>query len=60
MPDPAKGVLLGAGIYGQFLFIDMSARVVVAKVSTLPFALDLDVSADHLRVFAAIAADLGD
>jgi CubicO group peptidase (beta-lactamase class C family) len=58
VPDPAKGVLLAAGIYGQYLYIDMAARVVVAKLSTFPFALDLDVSADHLRAFAAIAADL--
>ena len=58
VPDPGRGVLLGAGFYGQFLYVDMTARVVIAKLSTLPYALDLDVSAEHGRAFAAIAAEL--
>jgi CubicO group peptidase (beta-lactamase class C family) len=58
VPDPQRGVLLGAGIYGQYLYVDMTADVVIAKVSTLPFALDLDVSADHVRAFAAITEAL--
>lgn len=58
VPDPQRGVLLGAGIYGQYLYIDMTADVVIAKLSTLPFALDLDISADHVRAFAAITEAL--
>jgi hypothetical protein len=58
VPDRKAGILLAAGIYGQFLYLDMPAQVAVAKVSTLPFALDLDVSADHRRAFAAVVEAL--
>ena len=54
VPDGEAGILLGAGIYGQFLYLDVPAQVAIAKLSTLPFALDLDVSADHRRAFAAV------
>jgi CubicO group peptidase (beta-lactamase class C family) len=59
VPDAEAGILLAAGIYGQFVYLDLSADVVVVKLSTLPVALDFDVSADHRRAFAAIAAELG-
>jgi CubicO group peptidase (beta-lactamase class C family) len=58
VPDGPAGILLAAGIYGQFVYLDMGADVVIVKLSTLPFALDLDVSADHVRAFAAIVAAL--
>jgi CubicO group peptidase (beta-lactamase class C family) len=54
VPDREAGILLGAGIYGQFLYLDVPTQVAIAKLSTLPFALDLDVSADHRRAFAAV------
>ena len=50
VPDGPAGILLAAGIYGQFVYLDMGADVVIVKLSTLPFALDLNVSADHARV----------
>ncbi len=49
---------LAVGIYGQFLWIDPTANVVVAKLSSLPKALDPLVTRDHHRAFAAIAAAL--
>jgi CubicO group peptidase (beta-lactamase class C family) len=58
VPDGAAGILLAAGIYGQYVYIDARADVTIVKLSTLPFALDLGVSADHTRAFAAIAAAL--
>ena len=58
VPDGPAGILLAAGIYGQFVYLDMGADVVIVKLSTLPFALDLDVSTDHVRACAAIVAAL--
>ena len=55
--DPG-GVLLAAGIYGQYLYVDVAADVVLAKLSSLPSPLDIDVSADTLSAFAAVAARL--
>jgi CubicO group peptidase (beta-lactamase class C family) len=58
VPEGPSGILLAAGIYGQYAYLDMGADVVIVKLSTLPFALDLDVSADHVRAFAAIVVAL--
>ncbi len=58
VPDGPAGILLAAGIYGQYVYLDMGADIVIVKLSTLPFALDLSVSADHVRAFAAIVAAL--
>ena len=58
VPDGAAGTLLAAGIYGQYVYLDVGADVAIVKLSTLPFALDLDVSANHLRAFGAITAAL--
>ena len=58
VPDGASGILLAAGIYGQYVYLDIGADVAIIKLSTLPFALDLDVSANHVRAFGAIAAAL--
>jgi CubicO group peptidase (beta-lactamase class C family) len=56
--DPGRGTLLAAGIYGQYLYVDVSAGVVLAKMSSLPDPLDLGVSADCLAAFAAITERL--
>ena len=48
----------GVGIYGQFLWIDPAADVVIVKLSSLPKALDPIVTGDHHRAFASIAAAL--
>lgn len=60
VPVSRGHVLLGMGIYGQFLYVDLEADVVIAKMSTLPFPLDPEVSADHRRAFAAIVQALGE
>jgi CubicO group peptidase (beta-lactamase class C family) len=57
--EPDRGVLLAAGIYGQYLYVDMSADVVLAKLSSLPDPLDIEVSANTLAAFSAIAIELG-
>ena len=52
------GALESRGIYGQFLWIDPAADVVIVKLSSLPRALDPIVTRDHQRAFASIAAAL--
>ena len=52
------GVLLAAGIYGQYLYVDMSADVVIAKLSSLPDPLDVEVSANTLAAFSAVVTAL--
>ena len=56
--SPDRGILLAAGIYGQYLYVDMAADVVLAKLSSLPDPLDLEVSADTLAAFAAVTERL--
>jgi len=46
----------GVGIYGQFVWIDPAAGVVIVKLSSLPKALDPAITRDHHRAFAAVAA----
>lgn len=50
--------LYGSGIFGQFLWIDMSADVVIAKLSSLPNALDPLIQRDHHITFRTVAAAL--
>ena len=56
--EPDRGVLLAAGIHGQYLYVDMTAEIVIAKLSSLPDPLDMEVSADTLAAFAAVAGAL--
>ncbi len=58
VPDPEIGVLLGSGIYGQVLYVNMFANVVVAKLSSQPRPFDGASSADVLRACSAISAAL--
>jgi CubicO group peptidase (beta-lactamase class C family) len=55
---PQDRVFTGSGIYGQFLYVDVPAQVVVAKVSTLPVAVDEDLWLDHMALFDAVVAAL--
>ena len=48
----------GVGIYGQWLYIDPEAEMVIAKFSSQPLAIDLDLMDDALRAFHAIACQL--
>ena len=52
------GTFFGAGIYGQFLWIVPDRKLVIAKLSSLPRALDLGVTADHHRAFYSLGASL--
>jgi 6-aminohexanoate-oligomer exohydrolase len=47
------------GIYGQFLWIDPAADVVIVKLSSLPNALDPGITRDHHHAFAGVVAALG-
>ena len=51
-------VFTGSGIFGQHCWIDLDARVVVARFSSYPTAMGGDVYYETLRSFEAIAAAL--
>ena len=46
--------MMASGIFGQYVYVDITANVVIAKLSSLPDPLDLEVSADSLAAFAAV------
>jgi CubicO group peptidase (beta-lactamase class C family) len=58
--DPGAGILMGSGIYGQYVYVDAARDVVLAKLSSLPRPLDPAIAADTLRAFASLAAHLGE
>lgn len=51
---PDKGVFMARGVFGQLTFIDMSADVVVVKVSSWPDYLIQSYSHDAVRACEAI------
>jgi CubicO group peptidase (beta-lactamase class C family) len=53
-----RRVLLAMGIHGQFLFVDVEARIVIALLSTWPTPLDEDRRRAVLEAFAATTHDL--
>jgi CubicO group peptidase (beta-lactamase class C family) len=53
------GTFYGGGVYGQHVWIDPVARVVIAKLSTRPAPLDQALNELTHRGFAAIARALG-
>ena len=57
--DPRAGIMMGSGIYGQYLYLDAARDVVLAKLSSLPCPLDPTIAADTLRAFACLATHLG-
>lgn len=58
--DPGAGIMMGSGIYGQYVYVDAARDVVLAKLSSLPHPLDLTMAADTLGAFASLAAHLGE
>ncbi len=51
----ASGAFTGIGIHGQWLYIDPSAEVVIAKQSSQPLPVDWDMDFLHRDAFNAIA-----
>lgn len=49
-----KPVLLGLGIHGQYLYVDLKNEVVIAKASSEDLPLDGDAIRLSMRAFAAI------
>lgn len=49
-----RGCFYGVGIHGQYIWMDPSADVVIAKLSTLPNADDTDAWVQHVSYFAAL------
>ena len=58
--DPGAGVMMGSGIYGQYVYVDVARNVVLAKLSSLPRPLDATIAADTLSAFAGLATHLGE
>jgi CubicO group peptidase (beta-lactamase class C family) len=58
--DPGAGIMMGSGIYGQYIYLDAARDVVLAKLSSLPRPLDPTIAADTLRAFACLATHLGE
>jgi len=58
--DPGSGIMMGSGIYGQYVYVDAARDVVLAKLSSLPRPLDPTIAANTLRAFASLAAHLGE
>jgi CubicO group peptidase (beta-lactamase class C family) len=56
--DPGAGIMMGTGIYGQYIYVDAARDVVLAKLSSLPRPLDPTIAVDTLRAFASLAAHL--
>ena len=57
--DPGAGVMMGSGIYGQYVYVDAARDVVLAKLSSLPRPLDPTIAADTLSAFASLARTWG-
>ena len=56
--DPSKGIYVAVGRYGQIMYINVPANLVVVKLSSYPKADDHNVIVDHVRAFDAIAENL--
>ena len=52
--NDAHGAYTGIGVYGQWLWIDPAANLVIAKFSSLPLPSDESADGDHVRCFSAI------
>lgn len=50
--------LFGVGIFGQYLWLDPTSDVVVAKFSSMPAPLDPDVAYEHVVALDALARSL--
>lgn len=51
-------VFTGSGIYGQYCFVHRASRTVIARFSTFPEALPLDLSGETYGAFASIVEHL--
>lgn len=51
----ADSVFMAAGIFGQRLYIDVERRVVIAQLSSLRTAADMDSWTEAMTVFAGLA-----
>jgi CubicO group peptidase (beta-lactamase class C family) len=60
VPDPERGVLLASGIHGQLLYVDATANLVIAKLSSQPAAFDPVLSEDTVLACRAVVAALTD
>jgi 6-aminohexanoate-oligomer exohydrolase len=58
-PGDERGSFYAAGAHGQYVWMDATADVVIAKLSTLPEAADMDDWRQHIAFFEALCRTLG-
>jgi hypothetical protein len=56
--DNSHGAYCGVGIHGQSLYVDPTADMVIAKLSSQPLAIDLKLMDIAFRMFHALAVSL--
>ena len=54
------GCYAGVGVFGQYLWIDPAASLVIARFASQPLPTDDDVDADTARCFLAVGKALRD
>ena len=54
-----RGTFYGVGIYGQYVWIVPKSQLVIAKLSSLPSALDPSMTAAHHSMFRSLTDTLG-
>ncbi|SPJ30478.1 serine hydrolase domain-containing protein [Falsiruegeria mediterranea] len=57
--DPGRGMFMARGVFGQLIFIDQTADVVIVKLSSWPDYLIQSYSHDAVRACEAISRVLG-
>jgi CubicO group peptidase (beta-lactamase class C family) len=58
--DPAEGIFMGSGIYGQNVFVHGAAEVVIAKLSTWPVAWEERIARDTRNAMISIAEQIAE
>ena len=56
--DVARDINLALGVFGQMLYLDPAAELLIVKLSTWPSYLDPVLKLDTLSAAAAIGAEL--
>jgi CubicO group peptidase (beta-lactamase class C family) len=57
--DPKKGVFMARGVFGQMIFVDRSADILIVKLSSWPDYLIPSYSHNAVRACEAIIQELG-
>ncbi len=56
--DRGQSPFVAVGIHGQWVYVDPANEIIIARVSSQPLPMDLDLDHMWLRGYRAIAARL--